>query len=301
MLSFVLLFTFHFLARLIFVQPMKEKVIPFTFVTKKTREFEILKRCAQYYGSHLQVFSMEDSSHMGAIKKKASYLVEVSRNFQENQLYLFVDGFDVIIQRDLHHLAIEFREYARRRRISSEVLLIVMGEKNCWPWPKTTERGSPRGVSMQYMRNKSIRLLNNSLIESSDVCGTFEKEKGDWKYPNSGVFMGSGTAIKQLASCYAHHLNDGHFEDQAIMGLCIIQYPKQILIDVDSSLFLSHYAYNKKLFSRTACDPHYLNERGYPPSQLKTSRIPYVLHFNGPSGKYRMGTCMNMFSETCRL
>lgn len=125
LLSFVLLFSIKFLTNPIFLQPMKEKVIPFTFVTKKTKEFEILKRCSQYYGSHLNVFSIETTSHMKALKKKASHLRDVSKKFQPNQLYLFVDGFDVIIQRDLRLLASEFREFGRTNRISSEDLVSI--------------------------------------------------------------------------------------------------------------------------------------------------------------------------------
>ena len=91
----------------------------------------------------------------------------------------------------------------------------------------------------------------------------------------------------------------GHLDDQAMMGLCVLRHPEWVRIDVNADLFLSHYAYVASWFSTPACSPGYIDARGNPPYQIKTGRRPFVLHFNGPSGRYRMAQCMNYIERTC--
>ena len=281
------------------MQPRRyNPVVPFTFVTRHPRELTVLKDCAAHYGSALLVLNASHTSHARAIAGKASRLIEFAESVDPTAVYMFVDGFDVIIQRSLHQLAHDFHLYAARLGVRSQELVVTMGERNCWPWPKPTA-SKTRGISMHYMENNTIILHNGLRLASTEVCDVFERSKGRWKFPNAGVFLGSGRGIKLLARCYENLLKQGHFDDQGMMGLCVLQHPYNIRIDVHARFFLSHYAYDVRWFSAPACKTGYLDASGDPPYQLETGRRPFALHFNGPSGKYRMQECMDMFSSVC--
>lgn len=278
----------------------KEKLHVFTFVTKSTNELKLLQRCVHRFGGNSFLFSESNDNSYKVIEKKgkkAHALLNFTKYVNENDFYVYVDGFDTLIQQSLHRLITEFKMFLKSRGISQYDGIVIMGEQNCWPWPKYTN-SKVRGVSMQYMKNKTIVLQNKKTIQANDMCNNFESNNGLWKYPNSGTFMGSGKALKKLATCYLHHMKQGHFEDQAILGLCKVENPN-LVVDSESELFLSHYNYNRKLYSKEACKNNYLDENSLPPYLLKTKKRPFILHFNGPSGRYRMKECMTFFDQVC--
>ncbi|KAL3910380.1 MAG: hypothetical protein SGPRY_009078, partial [Prymnesium sp.] len=90
----------------------------------------------------------------------------------DDDLLLFVDAFDVLLQRRLPtELPRAFDAFVRISRGQLEETaspdpdpeaVVVMGEHNCWPWPQPEVEGRlgskrPRGVSMGYMRNATFK------------------------------------------------------------------------------------------------------------------------------------------------
>tara|TARA_B100001989_G_scaffold252838_1_gene236497 strand:- start:1688 stop:2602 length:915 start_codon:yes stop_codon:yes gene_type:complete len=278
----------------------EENIHVFTFATKSTDELKLLQKCVHNFGGSSLLFSESNSNFYKVIEtkgKKAHAFLNFTHSINKYDFYVYVDGFDVIVQQSLHKLKNEFKLFLNTRGIPKSEGIVVMGEQNCWPWPKKTD-SKTRGVSMQYMKNKTIVLQNKKTIEANNMCAHFESNNGLWKYLNSGTFMGSGIALKKLGQCYEHHMKKGQFEDQAILGLCQVENPN-IVVDSESELFLSHYNYNKNFYSEEACKHSYLDEHNLPPYLLKTRKRPFILHFNGPSGRYRMKECMKFFDQVC--
>lgn len=275
----------------------------FTFATRTTPELRVLQQCTRAYGGGALAVQSDTGAYrnFSVIEpkgRKAGALVASTGAMRDDEVYVYADGFDTIVQQSLVELVDAFDDFLSRRRISRRDGIVAMGEQNCWPWPKHTS-SRMRGVSMQYMRNATLVLQNGTGVRANDVCGIFEtRHSGLWKYPNAGVLMGTGRALKGLARCYLFHMRRGHFDDQAILGLCALG-DARVVVDTESELFLSHYAYNKDLFSAEACKTGYLDAQGRPPYVRATGRRPFILHFNGPSGRYRMKECMRMFAQAC--
>lgn len=91
----------------------------------------------------------------------------------DDDLLLFVDAFDVLLQRRLPtELPRAFAAFVRISRGQLEETaspypdpeaVVVLGEHNCWPWPQPEVEGRlgskrPRGVSMGYMRNATFKV-----------------------------------------------------------------------------------------------------------------------------------------------
>ena len=87
----------------------------------------------------------------------------------------------------------------------------------------------------------------------------------------------------------------GHFEDQAIFHLAMLQHPRAaLLVDANASLFASQFAYDASWWERPACFDDYWDANGRAPSLLKAGNAPppFALHFNGPAGRHRLGWCI---------
>ena len=83
----------------------------------------------------------------------------------ETDLLLFVDAFDVFIQRPLRDFGDTFDALVasqlggdERRRRSTAEAVVLLAEHSCWPWPLPgmARVGRPRGVSMAYMENSTF-------------------------------------------------------------------------------------------------------------------------------------------------
>ena len=118
---------------------------------------------------------------------------------------------------------------------------------------------------------------------------------GLWNYPNSGVFAGSVRAVRLALARMRRLVLRGHFEDQAIFHLAMLQHPRAaLLVDANASLFASQFAYDASWWERPACFDDYWDANGRAPSLLKAGNAPppFALHFNGPAGRHRLGWCI---------
>ena len=118
---------------------------------------------------------------------------------------------------------------------------------------------------------------------------------GLWNYPNSGVFAGSVRAVRLALARMRRLVLRGHFEDQAIFHLAMLQHPRAaLLVDANASLFASQFAYDASWWERPACFDDYWDAHGRAPRLLKAGNAPppFALHFNGPAGRHRLGWCI---------
>lgn len=240
--------------------------------------------------------------------------------FAEDDLLLFVDAFDVIIQRPLHDFSHVFDELlvqrctqhgfndcamATRRASLRQEAVVLLGEHSCWPWPLPgmQRTGRPRGVSMAYMEGHTFEVVRwsdrtaaaaNASVTATQMCAETRRlaRGGLWPHPNSGVFAGSVQATRRFFGRLQRLAMAGHFEDQAMFHLAALQHPSEaILVDSNASLFASQFAYNAAWWQRPACFADYWGPDG-PPQLLATGRAPFALHFNGPAGRHRLGWCI---------
>jgi hypothetical protein len=232
---------------------------------------------------------------LGALLEQQSPLLNHSGDsIADDDLFFFVDGFDVLIQRPLAELPAVYQLLQTRLGAPADSVF-VMGEHTCWPWPQAgidySRRGRrPRGLSMGYMLNASFRVaggVRSRLLPARHVCDALRdfNAPGRWAFPNSGVWVGSLRGARVLLERLRQLVLQGHFEDQGILGLAMLQDKDQsIRVDVNGSLFTSQYAYNGKWWERPACFDGYFDVNGNPPAQLATGTAPFAMHFNGPPG-----------------
>lgn len=243
-------------------------------------------------------------------------------------LLLFVDGYDVLLQRQLALLPAAYEALRAHHGMPADTTF-VMGEHNCWPWPQPWRDGKPRarGVSMDYMRNATFAARSDvpphslQQLPATRVCEEMHRRArpGTWFFPNAGVFLSSLTGARTLLAQLRGLVERGHFEDQAMVGLAMLQEPNgRIRVDSNATLFSSQYAYNGKLWARPACFADYFDAAGEPPAQVReqpdcelnkpstcasspsaragarevlSTPGPFAMHFNGPAGRYRRGWC----------
>lgn len=95
----------------------------------------------------------------------------------DRDLVLFLDAFDTLVQRRLvDDLPKAFSTFIRSTNPSLKQgqqandleAVVVMGEHNCWPWPRPDlEMGPgkrPRGLSMNYMPNGTFKVEVKSIL-----------------------------------------------------------------------------------------------------------------------------------------
>ena len=272
---------------------------------------------------------------LGALLSRAAPL-----GMRPHDLILFVDAFDVLVQRPLAQLPAAYEAFRRRRRLPLDAV-VTMGESNCWPWPQgaaAVGRRRTRGLSMDYMANASVEvrgrprgggsepwehdweqtadsdeggggdepttdLASSRLLPATSVCAELRRRSGHgtWLHPNAGAFVSTLRGARALLEQLRLLAKQGHFEDQAMLGLALLQQPQgAIAVDVNASLFSSQYAYNANLWERPACFADYFDRDGQPPQQLSTGTAPFAMHFNGPSGRYRLGWCVAVLQHRTR-
>jgi len=135
-------------------------------------------------------------------------------------------------------------------------------------------------------------------VAAEGMCAEVRRRSGPgglWSYPNSGVFAGSVRALRLHFERLRRLVLSGHFEDQAIFHLAMLQHPRHaVLLDANASLFASQFAYDASWWQRPACfDDYFDPQSAGPPALWKTGAPPpFALHFNGPAGRHRLGWCM---------
>lgn len=135
-------------------------------------------------------------------------------------------------------------------------------------------------------------------IPSQLICAALSSrtKPGRWLYPNSGAILSTLQGMRALLERLRQLVSEGHFEDQAMVGLALLQHPRgAIHVDSNASIFSSQYGYQADWWARPACFSDYFGQDDQPPVQKATGVAPFAMHFNGPAGRYRLGWCVSAF------
>lgn len=155
----------------------------------------------------------------------------------------------------------------------------------------------------QVLTDGPLRSLRRrTFVRGDGMCAALRSraKPGTWLYPNSGVYLSTLRGMRALLERLRQLVLEGHFEDQGMMGLALLQHPQRsILIDSNATIFSSQYGYNPSWWTRPACFHDYFDARGDPPAQKLTGSAPFAMHFNGPAGRHRLGWCMAAFQRRC--
>ena len=95
-----------------------------------------------------------------------------------------------------------------------------------------------------------------ALRSGRQVCEMLRRRSqgGTWRHPNSGVFAGTVRGVHKLFRRLHKLAEEGHFEDQAMMGLAMLMdQHKRVRVDANATLFSSQYGYDPRLWQRAAC------------------------------------------------
>ena len=225
---------------------------------------------------------------------------EAPLGLRDDDLLVYVDGFDVLLQRQVAELPAAYSR-ALAAAGAPEGSVLVSGEVHCWPWPNPDEHKAHWISATDYMPNASFRLGDGKRLQGMQVCDALRRASpGHWPYPNSGSWMAPVRSARQLIVTLRGMLLEGHYHDQAMLGLLLLQRRSEappIAVDANASIFATQFAYEAARWQRPACLADYFDDQGRPPRQQGTQTAPFFLHFNGPSGRWRHGWCTELFAR----
>ena len=231
---------------------------------------------------------------------------EPSAGLRDDDLVVFVDGYDVLLQRRVAELPDAYDRLLQSMGAPKDAA-VISGEMHCWPWVNPgEEHGRTRDLSTGYLRNESFRLQSGQMLKSTDVCQTLARSTpGHWPYPNGGSWIAPVRTARKLMLLLRSMLLEGHYDDTAMLGLALLQNrpgAPSLLVDANATLFSTQFAYESSRWERPACFSDYFDHAGEPPWQHASKDDdwrpgPFFLHFNGPSGKWRHGWCTNAFAR----
>lgn len=189
-----------------------------------------------------------------------------------------LDAFDTLVQRPLDRLPQAFAELTRRLRggeTSDGEDVVLVGEHNCWPWPqpeleKVMGSRRPRGVSMGYMRNASFEILRDvgsastarlgdserTVVRGDGVCEALRSRAagGRWAFPNSGAYVTTLRGGRAMLERLRQLVLSGHFEDQGMAGLALLQHPRRsLVVDTNATLLSSQVCVYRAHMHADAC------------------------------------------------
>ena len=239
---------------------------------------------------------------ISAIMKKyrwMTYMVEHhdGLGISENDLVMFVDGFDLVAQNPIEPAKEIFKKVMKGRRG-----VLFSGEKNCFPFDVQKKRGGGWG----WMHGRRICVQQRvskdpEMIDGNQLCRVMSCKaptKGPYQWINSGAYMGDVLSLqsffkaaKRLEIDYDMH------DDQAIAQLVQVTFPRiNVVTDTHSQVWFSLQNFDKGDVprideKREVCLPNYLID-GKPPVNQLTETSAILMHFNG-NGKSFQGSCTN--------
>merc|ERR1719401_528975 len=108
------------------------------------------------------------------LQEVVEYEVSVGR-IAEDDLMVFADGYDVLLQRPLAELVAAYERWPGSP-------YLISGEKNCWPWPHTHKSHGDWDPGMQVNPNKSWAVHRWLQVGPKDFCNLVPR-KGPYRFP----------------------------------------------------------------------------------------------------------------------
>uniref|UniRef100_A0A7S4FRH3 PLOD1-3-like GT domain-containing protein n=1 Tax=Eutreptiella gymnastica TaxID=73025 RepID=A0A7S4FRH3_9EUGL len=203
---------------------------------------------------------------------------------REDELVVFMDAYDVLMQRPAGHLLEAYRRQTQPSPRAPRV--IFSADTQCWP----------------FNNNYTIRTRVPWDPDALPVCSRFAaRASGPFKYLNSGIFM---APVKDLRDMYsAAQYWNAEVDDQALLALTALQ-SSHIAWDATAAMFLplvpsNQYVkrHRRRITERGFCTADYF-QNGVPAKVISTGTVPSLLHFNGGSKRQYLTACQTrLFQE----
>lgn len=231
-----------------------------------------------------------------------------------DEVVLFVDGFDVVVEaHSLPELRAAFDTAERKACLAAgdralDGPVIFSGEMNCWPFPHGDAGWPLAAVSGDYRPDYIYDFGNNFRLRGDEVCDHWLHTAGieprsadasDMRlpFPNSGAFIGRARSVARFLRKAAEALKlYGDFDDQALAFVVALRAAAQgeqppLIVDVRGELLASVHGLDLDVVAAArnvpaACNftarararPFALRPGGF---MMEGRRLPPVLHFNG--------------------
>merc|ERR1719313_2453869 len=217
-----------------------------------------------------------------------------------DDLMIFVDGHDVLLQRPLSELLEAYERWP-------DSPYLISGESNCWPWPHTDPSHGDWDPGMAVNPN-STWIVNRYLkLGVKDFCRVVDR-RGPYPYPNIGTSMGPVGRVLEVLKRNNRIVIDEDMNDQGAMWLVILRHAVELNIEIDQNaeVFLNMLQYKPGDLEREPCVDDWFaptegKAHGVPPRNLLTGSTPALLHFNGPSHEDDIWpSCFHVFNREFR-
>eukprot|EP00927_Polykrikos_kofoidii_P054467 TRINITY_DN48880_c0_g1_i1.p1 TRINITY_DN48880_c0_g1~~TRINITY_DN48880_c0_g1_i1.p1 ORF type:complete len:656 (-),score=69.25 TRINITY_DN48880_c0_g1_i1:78-2045(-) len=218
-----------------------------------------------------------ECSSQWAISKirKFMSLLPYLKDFRDDALLLFVDGFDAVLEApSLRHVADTFDQMQRKFGPlvgPSGGPVVFSGEVNCWPFPH--DRDVKGSISGDYRADYVYRFGNETHLRGDEVCdywlrrqppggGMGSSEVARFPFINSGVFMGRAGSLRKLFRLAVETLElHGDFEDQGLVYVMALRaanarYPwVPLVVDTSGELLASYHGVDIAEIARQQSGP----------------------------------------------
>lgn len=218
------------------------------------------------------------------LQEVVEYEVSVGR-VAEDDLMIFVDGHDVLLQRPLAELVKAYERWPGSP-------YLISGEKNCWPWPHSHPSHGKWDPGMEVDPNSTWAVGRWLQLTAMDFCRVVAR-RGPYRYPNIGLSMGPVLRVLEVLRRNNRIVLDEDVNDQGAMWLVILRHSAELHIEIDQNaeVFMNMLEYEPGDLEREPCGEDWFAPapgrggagRRAPPRNRLTNTTPSLLHFNGPS------------------
>mmetsp|Transcript_152606 Transcript_152606/g.292238 ORF Transcript_152606/g.292238 Transcript_152606/m.292238 type:complete len:440 (-) Transcript_152606:64-1383(-) len=247
------------------------------------------------------------------LQEVVEYEMSIGR-IAADDLMIFVDGHDVLLQRPLADLLAAYERWPGSP-------YLISGEKNCWPWPHSEPIHGKWDPGMAVNPNKTWVVNKYLQLGVRDFCRVVAR-RGPYPYPNIGTSMGPVWRMLEVLKRNNRIVLEEDMNDQGAMWLVILRHAVELHIEIDQNaeVFMNMLQYEPGELEREPCVPGWFADApsgnagaapqngsklaapaALPPQNRMTKAVPAMLHFNGPSHEDSVWpSCFYAFSQQFR-
>lgn len=251
------------------------------------------------YGGDRDGKSQKELGYRQILFKRMLFLWRLSLQLPPQDLLLYVDGEDVVFQRNFSSMLAAWRRVVHGSEVGREPVIFA-GCPDCgarfqghpdivYPVP-----GSPRG------------------IKRAEACARWRRAQphGTLPFLDSGGYLGRAHMVSRvLQDALAMAWAGLDYICMSTLHIAGIRLgPTKLRVDTEASLFYTAVPRGSFVslqnftpeVARPLCGPNYFDSRGQPPVYLPTGEIPSVLHFAGGSKWYWLQDCHSAIRKQFR-
>ena len=242
---------------------------------------------------------------MNSLMRKIFWMEHIAKTHGTNvsmvgkdDLLMFVDGFDVIVQSDMRTEVVRlFKKIMKGRRG-----VLFQGEKNCFPFDKVRKRGGGwesfwgNPLCVHTSVDEEPRVVD--FRDTCEIMSRLAPTEGPYRWINSGGYVGDPVSLLAFFKGLAETMQRVKFpDDQAQAQLVQMLFPRiNVKVDSSAEIWFSFQNFDDGDVPRInatteRCDADYILD-GMPPRNRLTGSLPMMMHFNG-NGKPFLGSCIS--------